>query len=411
MSVVTVSVIVPCFNVEEYVSEALDSVLRQDLSNIEIICIDDCSTDSTYEVLQAVSRNDSRVSVLRQPENKGQGCARNAGLAVARGKYVFFFDSDDLIPVPDALSRLYAVAEEDGVDMVLGRTLRWQTDTDEKVHGYHKAYQQQEARRTDILQNPEFALNMITCNKLIRLDMIQRDNLCYDERLTRYEDLDLSCRLLVSAKSISYIPYTTYIHRRHSESTTNNPVLADTFYYLQAALNVVHFLSAHEEYFSVFEKRVYHYIDRAFRIFLDTGSREDIPRLMHMLQDIIEVIPRSCLPGYVQDASTFIMDGRFMLAYQKISDAAERTKIERLQAALDKLRDSNQKLRGTNQKLRESRNLAKETNQKLRIVIQKLRDSGHRLKEQLTASNARLRKERESRLSARFAAFWRKRSK
>ena len=91
-----VSVIIPVYNVEEYLRECLDSVINQTLKEIEIICVDDGSTDSSLEILKEYAKNDNRISVLTQ-ENLHAGVARNAGLAVAKGEYVHFLDSDDWI--------------------------------------------------------------------------------------------------------------------------------------------------------------------------------------------------------------------------------------------------------------------------------------------------------------------------
>ena len=91
-----VSVIIPVYNVEEYLRECLDSVINQTLKEIEIICVDDGSIDNSLEILKEYAKKDNRISVLTQ-ENLHAGVARNAGLAVAKGEYVHFLDSDDWI--------------------------------------------------------------------------------------------------------------------------------------------------------------------------------------------------------------------------------------------------------------------------------------------------------------------------
>ena len=90
-----VSVILPVYNVEKYIREALDSVVNQTLRDIEIICVDDCSTDNSYEILQEYAQKDSRFVVLKQEVNQGPGVARNRGLDVATGDYIMFLDPDD----------------------------------------------------------------------------------------------------------------------------------------------------------------------------------------------------------------------------------------------------------------------------------------------------------------------------
>lgn len=91
-----VTVIVPVYNVEKYLAECLDSICAQTLKNIEIICINDGSTDLSGDILAQYAARDSRIFVLNQ-ENQGQSAARNNALDLARGKYISFVDSDDVI--------------------------------------------------------------------------------------------------------------------------------------------------------------------------------------------------------------------------------------------------------------------------------------------------------------------------
>ena len=114
---VSVSVVVPVYNTGQYVGETIDSLVSQSLSSIEIICVDDGSTDDSLAILQDMAARDSRIKVVHQ-ENMGQSCARNAGLSLAIGEYVSFVDSDDML-VPDALEQLYARAERDRLEMLL----------------------------------------------------------------------------------------------------------------------------------------------------------------------------------------------------------------------------------------------------------------------------------------------------
>ena len=91
-----VSVIIPIYNTEQYLAECLDSVVNQTLSDIEIICVDDGSPDRSIDILMEYAAKDDRIQIIRQ-ENKGLPAARNAGLRVASGDYVYFVDSDDML--------------------------------------------------------------------------------------------------------------------------------------------------------------------------------------------------------------------------------------------------------------------------------------------------------------------------
>lgn len=107
-----VSVIIPVRNSGRYFRECLDSVTGQTLHNIEIIIIDDASTDGSDTVAEAYAAQDSRITVIHHNESTGAGPARNDGMAIAKGEYIAFMDSDDLYPAADVLEKLYCTAVE-----------------------------------------------------------------------------------------------------------------------------------------------------------------------------------------------------------------------------------------------------------------------------------------------------------
>lgn len=107
-----VSVIIPIYNMEQVVSRCLNSVQNQTLDGIEIICIDDGSTDKTIEEIQKYQKKNANIKLLRQL-HEGAGRARNNGIRTAKGKYIFFLDADDLYPNNDVLSQLYEIAERE----------------------------------------------------------------------------------------------------------------------------------------------------------------------------------------------------------------------------------------------------------------------------------------------------------
>ena len=116
---IAASVIIPIFNNEDHLSECLDSVIKQSVENMEIICINDGSTDSSRSILNAYEKKDKRIKIICQ-KNLGAGVARNAGLKVAQGKYIFFIDGDDILPNKDSLKKLIAAAEKYKVSIAGG---------------------------------------------------------------------------------------------------------------------------------------------------------------------------------------------------------------------------------------------------------------------------------------------------
>ena len=113
-----VSVIIPVYNVENYLRKCLDSVINQTLKDIEIICVDDGSTDGSGAILDKYAQKDERIRVIHQ-KNQGLGAARNVGIDLAKGEYIYFIDSDDYV-AKNALEILFQTIENDRSDMVYG---------------------------------------------------------------------------------------------------------------------------------------------------------------------------------------------------------------------------------------------------------------------------------------------------
>ena len=121
-----VSVVIPVYNVEKYLNQCLDSVISQTLTDIEIICVNDSSTDGSLNILEEYAKRDERIKVVTQP-NGGAGAARNRGLSMASGKYLSFLDSDDFFE-PDMHELAYKKAEKDKADFVVFNSNQYYTD-------------------------------------------------------------------------------------------------------------------------------------------------------------------------------------------------------------------------------------------------------------------------------------------
>ena len=126
MSSIKVSVILPVYNVENYLRQCLDSVMVQTLKDIEIICVDDGSSDDSPAILEEFARKDSRIRILTQ-QNAGAGAARNLGMKHAKGRYLSFLDSDDFFE-PDMLEKSYEKAEEYQAQIVVFRSDQYLTE-------------------------------------------------------------------------------------------------------------------------------------------------------------------------------------------------------------------------------------------------------------------------------------------
>ena len=132
---VKVSVIIPVFNVEDYLKQCLDSVVHQTLKDIEIICVNDSSTDKSLDILEEYAKTDWRIRVITQP-NAGAGAARNKGMDVATGKYLAFLDSDDFFEL-NMLEKAYEMAEDEQSDLVVYKSDQYHTE-DNRTGRYNR---------------------------------------------------------------------------------------------------------------------------------------------------------------------------------------------------------------------------------------------------------------------------------
>ena len=125
---VKVSVVIPVYNVEEFLEPCLDSIVNQTLDDIEIICVNDGSTDKSLDILNSYAKNDDRFTVISQ-ENGGHAVATNRGMELANGKYLYLMDSDDLLDLT-ALEKTFNHAEKTQADFVIFQALNYGTEED-----------------------------------------------------------------------------------------------------------------------------------------------------------------------------------------------------------------------------------------------------------------------------------------
>ena len=155
-SMVKVSVILPIYNVAPYLDEAFQSILTQTLSDIEIIAVNDGSTDNSQEVIKRYAAQDSRIVAIQQ-ENQGLSGARNTALQYATGEYIYMMDSDDIISTPDALHICYEYAVNNNADFIFFDGDRFFDGGDDCVSTIKRTHLLEENKKYD----GEYLLNLM----------------------------------------------------------------------------------------------------------------------------------------------------------------------------------------------------------------------------------------------------------
>lgn len=205
-----VSVLIPVYNVEKYLKKCLDSVVNQTLTNIEIICVNDGSTDDSLKVLEEYGSIDSRIKIINKA-NGGLPSARNAGLDVAKGRYVGFVDSDDYIE-PNMFEKLVDVAEHEESEVVIcgANIFPEEPRADEWLYNclspWYKHYDSFDPELLYWRQDT----NPFLWRVLVSKQLIDRENLRLDEDIIVGEDKAFQAKLYPRAKGISVIPDKLY---------------------------------------------------------------------------------------------------------------------------------------------------------------------------------------------------------
>lgn len=237
-----VSLIVPVYNVAEYIENCVLSVLAQTVGRWELLLVDDGSTDGSGDLCDRLAAGHANVTVIHQ-ENAGPSAARNAALPVCRGEWVLFLDADDML-TPDALAVMLRAGEEKQADLVCCEFTEFASGSDAVLHrscsGAPETFTGREALRWMLSSAKIYVL---LCNKLYRRSLIGEERL--PEELHTGEDLLFLTRLLFKAGTVTTVPEVLYCYRIHNDSLTRSASCAHVMDAVRSAEEVQRFV---EEY-------------------------------------------------------------------------------------------------------------------------------------------------------------------
>ena len=282
-----VSVIIPVYNQEKYLRECLDSVCNQSLQNIEVICVNDGSTDNSKEILGIYAKRDSRIRILSQ-KNQGAGAARNLGMQIAKGKYLSFLDSDDIFE-PLMLETMVRAIEKDNADVLVCRSDRFDTNT-----GIRESMPW--SIRKDLLPNfipfnsGDVKKNFFELfvwwpwDKLYRKDYIDKIGIQFQELRTT-NDLFFVCTSILIADRVSVIS-DILIHQRTNLKTSLSSTREKSWgNYLEALDALKEFLTKHHIY-EKYERDFVNYCLNFSLWHLDTITGHSYSLLYNALKEI-----------------------------------------------------------------------------------------------------------------------------
>lgn len=215
------SVIIPVYNVANYIAKCLDSVLNQNLSDFEIICVNDSSPDNSREIIEEYIKANKNITCIDRP-NGGLSAARNSGINAAKGKYIIFLDSDDWLEM-DVLSQFSKILANNDLDALIGNT-RWIYPDKTKEENKYSA------ELVNLVQSGVDALTVLmdsgnyapmAYNYIVQRSFITENNLFFNEGLI-FEDELWTPQMLFKATKVMGTQFVHYNYLQRTETITNS---------------------------------------------------------------------------------------------------------------------------------------------------------------------------------------------
>lgn len=225
-----VSIIIPVYNIKKYLRECLDSVCNQTLKEIQVIAVDDGSTDGSADICREFEKKYPTIFSYYYKENGGAASARNLGIEHAVGEYIGFVDSDDWVE-PDMYEKMYCVAENNNVDIVFCRTFENECPGAYEYIFPRKGYYSREDMKTELfpcifpsITSKGNFRNIRWCNwlRIYRKSVIDENNIRFLEKSRRCEDLGFSAACTIYSNNYYYFDERLYHNRPNALSKSRN---------------------------------------------------------------------------------------------------------------------------------------------------------------------------------------------
>lgn len=222
---VKVSIIIPVYNAEKYLAECLDSILNQSLTDIEVVCVNDGSTDGSLAILEDFAKKDDRIKII-SIENSGAGHARNVGLDNIQGEYFYFMDADDFIRL-DTLEESYNASKDKSLEMLMFPLINYDDEKEEFFNSkYYDMKDLSEYVGDDVFAYDDvgdliFKIAVSPVNKLYKTEFIKRFDVRFPEG-TIFEDNIFFWNAFLNAKRVLFVKKYYYNRRIHHSSVMSS---------------------------------------------------------------------------------------------------------------------------------------------------------------------------------------------
>ena len=287
-----ISVIIPCFNVENYLDECVMSVINQSLKDIEIILVNDGSVDKTLKIIRKYEKKDNRVKVIDQ-KNQGLSASRNHALELATGEYIIFLDSDDYIS-EGSLEEIYDKASKNKLDVLYyDADSFFESEKLEQEKGEYKNYYKRKEEYSEVYSGQQlFSLmrnkgeyRASACMQAVKLDFIKNNKIKFIEGII-HEDECYSLEVCLYAKKASHLKKNIYMRRMRDDSImTSTKSLKRSFGYFKTITSIATYIDStvEEEYFNYFYNYIRSLQKSSVKYFIECNNKKEISNFIDNL--------------------------------------------------------------------------------------------------------------------------------
>ena len=214
-----ISIIIPVYNTDKYIEEALDSCVNQTYKNIEIICLDDCSTDNSVEIIKEYAKNDGRIKLIENKSNQGPGALRNQGLDISTGDYIMFLDSDDWYEDGLFEKLAKAIEENESINIIEFRFNLANSKTDKTTADWLNRGENGIRK----VEDEDIMLCTSTCTKCWNKKFLIKSQLKFCENNRSGEEIPMHICGMLLAKEFYYLDFVGFNWRNNQQSLSRDP--------------------------------------------------------------------------------------------------------------------------------------------------------------------------------------------
>lgn len=219
-----VSIIIPIYNVEQFLNQCLDSVINQTYTNLEIICVNDCSSDGSLKIIENYAAKDERIKIIDKTNNEGLSAARNSGIDIATGEYLYFLDSDDWIDL-DYIEKMVNAIKNSDVDIVIASGVISEKETSGIKYNHPSFKKEYENNFVDYkvaIQN----LMVNAWNRLLKREFVEKYNLKFPKGYIN-EDLYFHYISIVNTDRVFVTSKSNYHYRSRENGISKSEIAKD----------------------------------------------------------------------------------------------------------------------------------------------------------------------------------------